>query len=102
MKHRCDNGVWKGKGKEVFDFLFDLKKISHLLELQSLRELKLFRADLTNEGSFGAAIFGCDMVFHVATPVHFASPDPENDMIKPAIQGRLNFAGDSTILRGTK
>ncbi|XP_010241022.1 PREDICTED: anthocyanidin reductase [Nelumbo nucifera] len=68
----------------------NLKKVSHLLELQSLGELKLFRADLTDEGSFDAAVSGCDVVFHVATPVHFASPDPENDMIKPAIQGVLN------------
>ncbi|KAG5246847.1 Leucoanthocyanidin reductase family protein [Salix suchowensis] len=33
---------------------------------------------------------GCDLVFHVATPVNFASEDPENDMIKPAIQGVHN------------
>ncbi|KAK2991738.1 hypothetical protein RJ640_002758 [Escallonia rubra] len=31
-----------------------------------------------------------DLVFHVATPVNFASEDPENDMIKPAIQGVVN------------
>ncbi|CAK9135458.1 unnamed protein product [Ilex paraguariensis] len=43
------------------------KKISHLVALQS-----------------------CDLVFHVATPVNFASEDPENDMIKPAVQGALN------------
>ncbi|XP_019054991.1 PREDICTED: anthocyanidin reductase-like [Nelumbo nucifera] len=102
MKHRCDNGLWKGKGRELSDFLFDLKKVSHLLELQSLGELKLFRADLTDEGSFDAAVSGCEVAFHVATPVHFASPDPENDMMKPAIQGRLNFARDSTIPPGTK
>ncbi|XP_010267828.1 PREDICTED: anthocyanidin reductase-like isoform X2 [Nelumbo nucifera] len=66
------------------------KKVSHLLELQNLGDLKIFRADLTDEGSFDAAISGCDFVFHVATPVHFDSEDPENDMIKPAIQGVLN------------
>ncbi|PON64822.1 NAD(P)-binding domain containing protein [Trema orientale] len=66
------------------------KKIVHLLQLQTLGELKIFGADLTEEGSFDAPISGCDLVFHVATPVHFASEDPENDMIKPAIQGVLN------------
>ncbi|XWS19486.1 hypothetical protein CRYUN_Cryun31cG0020200 [Craigia yunnanensis] len=43
-----------------------------------------------NPGSFDAPIAGCDLVFHVATPVNFASEDPENDMIKAAIQGVLN------------
>lgn len=53
------------------------KKISHLMELQKLGDLKIFRADLTDEGSFDAPIAGCDLVFHVATPVNFASQDPE-------------------------
>ncbi|XP_042517375.1 anthocyanidin reductase ((2S)-flavan-3-ol-forming)-like [Macadamia integrifolia] len=66
------------------------KKVSHLLELQSSGDLKLFKADLTDEGSFDDAFAGCDVVFHLATPVHFGSQDPENDMIKPAIQGALN------------
>nr|AIY25004.1 anthocyanidin reductase [Mangifera indica]AIY25005.1 anthocyanidin reductase [Mangifera indica] len=66
------------------------QKISHLLSLQELGELKIFGADLTDEGSFDAPIAGSDIVFHVATPVNFASEDPENDMIKPAIQGVEN------------
>ncbi|KAK2644267.1 hypothetical protein Ddye_019462 [Dipteronia dyeriana] len=66
------------------------KKISHLIALQELGELKFFGADLTNEGSFDVPVVGCDIVFHVATPVNFASEDPENDMIKPAIKGVLN------------
>ena len=66
------------------------KKTSHLVSLQALGNLKIFRADLTDEQSFDAPIAGCDLVFHVATPVNFASEDPENDMIKPAIQGVEN------------
>ncbi|XVF27781.1 hypothetical protein REPUB_Repub14bG0138400 [Reevesia pubescens] len=66
------------------------RKIPHLLTLQKLGDLKIFQADLTDEGSFDAPIAGCDLVFHVATPVNFASEDPENDMIKPATQGVLN------------
>ncbi|CAN6689998.1 unnamed protein product [Malus baccata var. baccata] len=66
------------------------KKVSHLTALQELGELEIFAGDLTDEGSFDAPIAGCDLVFHVATPVNFASQDPENDMIKPAIQGVLN------------
>ncbi|KAJ4831754.1 hypothetical protein Tsubulata_025525 [Turnera subulata] len=66
------------------------KKISHLVALQDIGDLKLFGADLTEEESFNAPIEGCDLVFHVATPVNFASQDPENDMIKPAILGVQN------------
>ncbi|KAF2303610.1 hypothetical protein P3X46_020470 [Hevea brasiliensis] len=66
------------------------KKTSHLLALKKLGELNIFGADLTNEESFDAAVAGCDFVFHVATPVNFASQDPENDMIKPAVQGVHN------------
>ncbi|XP_077243432.1 NAD(P)-binding Rossmann-fold superfamily protein [Tasmannia lanceolata] len=65
-------------------------KVSHLLSLPASERLKLFRADLTEEGSFDDAVTGCDIVFHVATPVHFGSKDPEKDMIKPAIEGTLN------------
>ncbi|XP_028796043.1 anthocyanidin reductase ((2S)-flavan-3-ol-forming) isoform X1 [Neltuma alba] len=68
----------------------DRKKISHLVELQKLGELNIFGADLTEEDKFDAPIAGCELVFHVATPVNFASEDPENDMIKPATQGVLN------------
>ncbi|XP_002518578.3 anthocyanidin reductase ((2S)-flavan-3-ol-forming) isoform X1 [Ricinus communis] len=68
----------------------DNKKNSHLRALQNLGDLKVFGADLTHEESFTAPIADCDLVFHVATPVNFASQDPENDMIKPAIQGVHN------------
>ena len=40
-------------------------------------KLKLFRADLLEEGSFEAAFDGCDGVFHVASPVDFAPKDAE-------------------------
>ncbi|GAV74983.1 Epimerase domain-containing protein [Cephalotus follicularis] len=66
------------------------KKISHLIALEELGDLKIFKADLTDDGRFDAPVAGCDLVFHVATPVHFDSEDPENDMIKPAVQGVLN------------
>lgn len=52
-------------------------KISPLIALQELGELKIFRADLTDEASFDAPISRSDIVFHVATPVNFSSDDPE-------------------------
>ncbi|GMP75157.1 hypothetical protein CsSME_00032344 [Camellia sinensis var. sinensis] len=53
------------------------KKTSHLLALKGSGNLKIFRADLTDEQSFDIPVAGCDLVFHVATPVNFASEDPE-------------------------
>ncbi|KAG9454269.1 hypothetical protein H6P81_007173 [Aristolochia fimbriata] len=65
-------------------------KVSHLLKLPGSERLKLFRADLTVEGSFNDPINGCDLVFHVASPILSESKDPENEMIKPAVEGALN------------
>ena len=53
------------------------KKISPLLELQKLGDLKIFQADLTDEDSFEDPIAGSDLVFHVATPINMVSEDPE-------------------------
>jgi len=53
------------------------KKTSHLIALQSLGELNLFKAELTIEEDFDAPIAGCELVFQLATPVNFASQDPE-------------------------
>ncbi|XP_010533838.1 PREDICTED: anthocyanidin reductase [Tarenaya hassleriana] len=66
------------------------KKTAHLRALQELGDLKIFKADLTDEDSFTDPFSGCEFVFHVATPVNFSSKDPERDMIKPAIEGVMN------------
>jgi len=66
-------------------------KVRHLLDIPGAAErLKLFKAELSEDGSFDAAIDSCDGVFHVATPVDVAPKDPENDVIKPAVEGTLN------------
>lgn len=80
----------------------NIKKISHLLALRSLGELNIFGADLTGEKDFDAPIAGCELVFQVATPVNFASEDPENDMIKPAISGVLNVLKACVRAKGVK
>ncbi|XP_019253238.1 PREDICTED: dihydroflavonol 4-reductase-like isoform X2 [Nicotiana attenuata] len=53
-------------------------KVKHLWELPKAdSKLTLWKAELTEEGSFDEAIHGCQGVFHVATPMDFDSKDPE-------------------------
>uniref|UniRef100_A0A2C9TZY6 Flavanone 4-reductase n=1 Tax=Manihot esculenta TaxID=3983 RepID=A0A2C9TZY6_MANES len=70
----------------------NVKKVKHLLELPKAEtHLTLWKADLSIEGSFDDAIQGCSGVFHVATPMDFESKDPENEVIKPTINGVLDI-----------
>ncbi|KAJ0254670.1 Anthocyanidin reductase [Hirschfeldia incana] len=68
----------------------NVKKMATLRLLQEHGNLNIFKADLTDEGSFNSPVSGCEYVFHVATPISFTSQDPERDMINPAIQGVMN------------
>ncbi|XP_010481941.1 PREDICTED: dihydroflavonol 4-reductase-like [Camelina sativa] len=70
----------------------NLKKVKHLLDLPNAKsKLTLWMADLSDEGSYDDAIKGCDGVFHVATPMDFESKDPENEVIKPTVNGMLGI-----------
>lgn len=68
-------------------------KTAHLVSLPGASErLKLFSAGLQDPGSFDEAIAGCFAVFHVASPlpVGKGAGDPENIVLKPAIEGTDN------------
>nr|ALT22074.1 Dihydroflavonol 4-reductase [Punica granatum] len=70
----------------------NMKKVKHLLDLPNAKtHLSLWRADLNEAGSFDEPIQGCTGVFHVATPMDFESKDPENEVIKPTIEGMLSI-----------
>ncbi|XP_021300860.1 dihydroflavonol 4-reductase-like [Herrania umbratica] len=70
----------------------NLNKVKHLLELPKADEnLTLRKADLMEDGSFDEAVRGCLGVFHVATPMDFESQDPENEVIKPTVDGALSI-----------
>ena len=66
------------------------EKTAHLSQLAKERpdRLKLFEADLLEEGSFRKAAAGCDTVFHLASPfVPFKVKDPQAELIDPAVRG---------------
>ncbi|XP_062091905.1 phenylacetaldehyde reductase-like [Humulus lupulus] len=71
--------------------LSDPKKTKHLVSLDGAKErLQLFKANLLEEGSFDSLVYGCDGVFHTASPVAFTANDPQAELIEPALKGTLN------------
>jgi hypothetical protein len=62
----------------------DMEKNSHLIDLQSLGPLEIFRAELDIDGSFDEAVAGCDYAFLVAAPMNL---NPENPEVN---EGRYN------------
>ncbi|GLJ33975.1 hypothetical protein SUGI_0683350 [Cryptomeria japonica] len=69
----------------------DEKKCRPLLDLTGAHErLKLFQADLLQEGSFDSAVEGCQGVFHVANPVPPGNECSLEDFIVTSVNGVLN------------
>ncbi|KAJ9139662.1 hypothetical protein P3X46_030375 [Hevea brasiliensis] len=69
----------------------DPRKTEHLRALEGAEErLQLFKANLLEEGSFDAAVEGCEGVFHTASPFYHDVKDPQAELIDPALKGTLN------------
>ncbi len=74
-------------------------KVGHLLQLahELPGTLKLFAADLLDEGSFSPAIDGCEVVIHTASPFELSgTKNPQRDLIDPAIKGTRNVLHSCT------
>ncbi|CAH8363821.1 unnamed protein product [Eruca vesicaria subsp. sativa] len=81
----------------------DQKKTDHLLALDGAKErLKLFKANLLEEGSFDHAVDGCEAVFHTASPVTLTVDDPQAELIDPAVKGTLNVLKTCTKMSSVK
>ncbi|CAA2966124.1 putative anthocyanidin reductase [Olea europaea var. sylvestris] len=86
------------KGYIVHATVRNPEKSFHLLnQWESKEQLRLFRADLQEDGSFDEAVRGCDGVFHVAASMEFGVPASESadryvqtHIVDPAIRGTLN------------
>ncbi|KAL2496212.1 NAD(P)-binding Rossmann-fold superfamily protein [Forsythia ovata] len=86
------------KGYRVHATARNLEKAFQLLnQWESKDQLRLFTADLQEDGSFDEAVRGCDGVFHVAASMEFGAPAPaaencyvQTNIIDPAIRGTKN------------
>lgn len=62
----------------IFFSYFPEKSFHLLNQWESKEQLRLFRADLQEDGSFDEAVRGCDGVFHVAASMEFGVPASES------------------------
>ena len=68
------------------------EKLAHLTRLAANApgEIRFFKADLLEEGSFAEAMAGCKLVFHTASPFTTRIKDPQKDLVDPALNGTRN------------
>ena len=67
-------------------------KVAHLerLAAEVSGTLRLFKADLLDDGSYAGAMAGCGLVFHAASPFTLDESDPQKKLIEPALEGTRN------------
>lgn len=73
--------------------LADIKSITADLPAGAAERLRFFEADLLSPGSFDAAMSGCSVVLHTASPyLSNVKPGPQAQrlLVEPAIQGTEN------------
>lgn len=84
--------------------LSDPLKTEYLREMavNSPGELHLFESDLLSEGSFDEAFTGCEAVIHAAAVVLIDSPDPQQIIVDPSVEGTRNVLEAITRVGGVK
>lgn len=84
------------QGYTVHGTVRDPKKPTSVDHLNKMAEkldgtLKLFKADLLNDGSFFDAMQDCEVVLHTASPFLISNiTDPVKQLIEPAVAGTQN------------
>jgi nucleoside-diphosphate-sugar epimerase len=68
------------------------EKIAHLngLAQKTGGTIKFFAGDLLKPGSYKAAMEGCELVFHTASPYTLDVKNPQKELIEPAVNGTEN------------
>ncbi|PLW67873.1 NAD-dependent epimerase/dehydratase family protein [Pseudohalioglobus lutimaris] len=80
------------------------EKCRHLDEIAASApgEIKYFKADLLDEGTYAEAMAGCSVVFHTASPFVIDVNDPQSELVDPAKLGTRNVlaqAGETPSVR---
>jgi len=84
-------------GHTVHATVRDANKESSVKHLKALpgadKRLKLFSADLLQDGSFDAAVSGAHVVFHTASPYKLSVPKGKEreELVEPALKGTENL-----------
>lgn len=95
-------------GHTVHGTVRDPNKASGLEHLRALEQahpgkLKLFKADLLDEGAYDAAMQGCELVMHTASP--FVIQGLKNNyeqLVRPALEGTRNVLGSCNRVSSVK
>ena len=58
--------------------------------------IRYFKADLLDEGSYAEAMAGCRVVFHTASPFKLRVRDPQKDLVDPAVLGTRNVLEEAS------
>ena len=67
-------------------------KLKYLNEVAATTpgEIKYFKADLLDQGSYDEAMEGCELVFHTASPFKVEVKNPQVELVDPARRGTRN------------
>jgi nucleoside-diphosphate-sugar epimerase len=57
--------------------------------ITSFDRLTFIETDLMKDDNWDEAVKGCTYVLHVASPIFFALPKDENEIIRPAVEGTI-------------
>ena len=68
----------------------DKLKYLNAIAASSPGEIKYFKADLLEDGSYADAMRGCSIVFHTASPFSTSVNDPQKELVDPALLGTRN------------
>jgi dihydroflavonol-4-reductase len=70
----------------------DKNKLKYLDELaaKSKGTIKYFKADLLEKGSYKAAMEGCELIYHTASPFKMVVKNNQTDLVDPALNGTRN------------
>ncbi len=80
-------------------------KTGHLLKAAegSRGKLTLFKADLLKDGAFDAAMQGCELVIHTASPfVIKGLKDAQKELVDPAVMGTKNVLDAANRVQSVK